>query len=88
MYLRLWEAICQALAAWLSASRNANQRTFFFRQPSLEVSWFLAVGSPPLSARPVAAGRGRARARRLGRRPPVTAGLAGGDVARRSELTY
>lgn len=30
-------------AALLSASRNANQRTFFFRQPSLEVSWFLAV---------------------------------------------
>lgn len=27
----------------LSASRNANQRTFFFRQPSLEVSLFLAV---------------------------------------------
>lgn len=47
-----------------------------------------AAGSPPLSARPVAAGRGRARARRLGRRPPVTAGLAGGDVARLSELTY
>lgn len=26
-----------------SAPGNANQKTFFFRQPSLEVSWFLAV---------------------------------------------
>lgn len=38
--------------------------------------------------RPLAEDGGRVRARRLGLRPPVTVGLAGGDVARRSELTY
>lgn len=38
--------------------------------------------------RPLAEDWGRVRARRLGLRPPVTVGLAGGDVARRSELTY
>lgn len=44
--------------------------------------------SPPPPAPAIGGGRGAGAGAAIGARSPVTVGLAGGDVARRSELTY
>lgn len=48
----------------------------------------VAAKSPPPPAAAIGGGRGAGAGAAIGARPPVTEGLAGGDVARRSELTY